>query len=1222
MIIKTKKKRSSLSYQAIGVIVVGVVCLLLVGALIAVNYLTKITPFEIDGTTYYVHKETNEDGSVYYKLTDKDKNALTMTDDGYYVAASGALIRFDPSSGEVSKYAAVDTIGNEQVGINDRIIMFPYTERNQIQSISVNNSKGSYTFYRLRKYEDVDKAIYTCYLHNGKYFLIGEDGIEYKPDGDGNYLLPSGSVMKVDPITGAMQTVSYTDFDGKLYTVEKRANDTEYKLYLGDTALKETLVVTAEMSDNDGNPYTATLYSYAVTDYGTMIDVDGETGIISMQAVREYDSKSGKYNTYHFLCRNGKYVMCDGEGSIITETSASNSDYYCTKNNSYIAFNAENGSYSVIIRNSRKEFYLISDNDGVYSLYNNGKPVSTNSLGYCALPDGTYLYFDSESGSYSVLSYNGETYEATQSKYLNGKSFADYSGTFVISGKEETEYDPSLFAALVVSSGYSITAAGGKLANPVSLPSGEIDFLHYGLAEGMRTDASGKLYHHVPASYILTDLSGNVHKVTIGDAIASNGGYYVKYDGWNGESFEERQAVYIRIDTQSTGYSSTYEPFTYYTVSDTLLAPVENLITPMAVYPMQQNNYFEVKNFTIMTYNAERSLENLLNADPTDDDDYYDISVRFSYHNLSERLNTVNSSFPFVMETSELYGYVLDSDKAEECLIALKDLKFVGVSSLAADDKAMVKYGLSVPQYIIYYKSNIGSYGTETEQVLSISALSPNGTYYVYSSYYDMIVEVEKNKLPFLTWRSTEWLSDDVYYHSVGYCDVFTLEADGYKAEFDIDMTHTLETTINTTGSSNYTQIVTSTADRSTQTLTILASLGANLSSEYKAEAEIITVDLSTLRDYYVYVTQNGKLPDSSAAIKKLQQFMEDAIGTNESNGDGAFEIGGTYYTQASFGYSLSSGAFHSVVCVFSFTDDGEITAAVAANNDSPSLLFSMKAYEGYEKHMFSQEADEKELRYALDFYTASNVTANLTVEYEKVTATNSDGEKKVYSNEKIVTYLPDGTKSTDYCMTNNIKVFFGIEGSDDLIGLGTRWIRYYSVENGTSEYREIKDDTYTFKASFAQVVTVDESGNRVPLEGSMEGSYNVTIDANGATVTDADGNIVRKYLRYAGTSVFSGVYSGWLWATYEGVCDIPEEQKEAFRMSDDSTCQVKITVKTNTGEELVYRTYPYSERRSYITVNGKGDFFILRSFVDKVIDTSHLVFDNVYVDPDSKYND
>ena len=147
-------------------------------------------------------------------------------------------------------------------------------------------------------------------------------------------------------------------------------------------------------------------------------------------------------------------------------------------------------------------------------------------------------------------------------------------------------------------------------------------------------------------------------------------------------------------------------------------------------------------------------------------------------------------------------------------------------------------------------------------------------------------------------------------------------------------------------------------------------------------------------------------------------------------------------------------------------------------------------------------------------------------------------------------------------------------------------------------------------------------NGKTVTLPyGLAEGNYTVTIDQNAATVTDESGKVVAKYLRYAGTSVFSGVYSGWLWATYEGVCELPEEQMEAFRKNEDEGCQVKITIKTKTGETLVYRSYQYSERRSYVTVNGKGDVFMLRSFIDKVIDTSKLVFDNVYVDPDSKYN-
>jgi len=36
-------------------------------------------------------------------------------------------------------------------------------------------------------------------------------------------------------------------------------------------------------------------------------------------------------------------------------------------------------------------------------------------MGYCALPDGNFLYFDSQSGSYSKMRFNGETYETVDS---------------------------------------------------------------------------------------------------------------------------------------------------------------------------------------------------------------------------------------------------------------------------------------------------------------------------------------------------------------------------------------------------------------------------------------------------------------------------------------------------------------------------------------------------------------------------------------------------------------------------------------------------------------------------------------------------------------------------------------------------------------------------------------------------------------------------------------
>ena len=157
-------------------------------------------------------------------------------------------------------------------------------------------------------------------------------------------------------------------------------------------------------------------------------------------------------------------------------------------------------------------------------------------------------------------------------KYLNAEVNTDAEGSFVIEGYETTEYDPSLFSALIVSGGYTLTAKGGKLSDPILLrdangvplktPSGAdmVDFEAYGLAECIRVDDTGKEYLYTPSYYILKDLDGNAYKITIGDPIVSGAGFYIKYEGLNenGE-FEARQAVYILLDNYSTGYTQSYE---------------------------------------------------------------------------------------------------------------------------------------------------------------------------------------------------------------------------------------------------------------------------------------------------------------------------------------------------------------------------------------------------------------------------------------------------------------------------------------------------------------------------------------------------------------------------------------------------------------------------------------------------------------------------------------
>ena len=64
--------------------------------------------------------------------------------------------------------------------------------------------------------------------------------------------------------------------------------------------------------------------------------------------------------------------------------------------------------------------------------------------------------------------------------------------------------------------------------------------------------------------------------------LVTEGGYYVQYEG--------RDAVYVVSPT----------------IADTVLEPIESLVTPMIVYPMSLNDFFDVKNFEILKYDYKK----------------------------------------------------------------------------------------------------------------------------------------------------------------------------------------------------------------------------------------------------------------------------------------------------------------------------------------------------------------------------------------------------------------------------------------------------------------------------------------------------------------------------------------------------------------------------------------------------------------------------------------
>lgn len=161
-------------------------------------------------------------------------------------------------------------------------------------------------------------------------------------------------------------------------------------------------------------------------------------------------------------------------------------------------------------------------------------------------------------------------------------------------------------------------------------------------------------------------------------------------------------------------------------------------------------------------------------------------------------------------------------------------------------------------------------------------------------------------------------------------------------------------------------------------------------------------------------------------------------------------------------------------------------------------------------------------------------------------------------------------------------------------------------------------------------------------ISGRIVGANGDTVESIGpdyVLITDKNGHST-KYLRY-GMSVFRKFYQSLLYASLEGdVHDgyygLTDAQIEAYRADADGNADVIITVKTNYDEivklrpeleknpypsHYVYRYYQYSERHSMITVDGgSGEFYVLRSFTDKIVEDAHRVIRGEAVAPTTKY--
>ena len=75
----------------------------------------------------------------------------------------------------------------------------------------------------------------------------------------------------------------------------------------------------------------------------------------------------------------------------------------------------------------------------------------------------------------------------------------------------------------------------------------------------------------------------------------------------------------------------------------------------------------------------------------------------------------------------------------------------------------------------------------------------------------------------------------------------------------------------------------------------------------------------------------------------------------------------------------------------------------------------------------------------------------------------------------------------------------------------------------------------------------------------------------------------------------------------------------EADIETEDLSCALTLRMVTTGGTEITYRFYPYSTRRALYTINGSGEFYVLRKVMQKVIDDCTRVIEGRTVDPEAK---
>lgn len=220
-------------------------------------------------------------------------------------------------------------------------------------------------------------------------------------------------------------------------------------------------------------------------------------------------------------------------------------------------------------------------------------------------------------------------------------------------------------------------------------------------------------------------------------------------------------------------------------IGRTVLQPVEEMVTPQVYYNMSLATSGMFHNFLI----SEVSF----NGDFQDSEKWtYNDIAKFSYVDLDERTNTIFNSAPYESTMELMNGYNINDYNISKLAEYLDSMEFVGCKKLGITAEALAECGLTEKGTLISFQSII-SEDEETgdflyaNNTLLVSEKTEQGTYYIASFLFDMIVEVEEAYMPYMEWEMNEWYSPYFFSNNLAHVTElsFTFGNDTYNFWMD-----------------------------------------------------------------------------------------------------------------------------------------------------------------------------------------------------------------------------------------------------------------------------------------------------------------------------------------------------------------------------------------------------------------------------------------------------